>query len=186
MTRKINDGMNFIEDMDDTCLDKFINEMCENLDPDFNIKKITSHKYEFQIKQYIYNVDITESIVIATNKKILTIKFKLMNGENQPKRDDFVTDQQYNIALQKSQIGITGTGNSTVVFKKVIGAIITALKDSKPNYITFSADEDNRRNLYGKIIKTIEKYIPVKYKQLDHNPVDNCDLNEGEFWLEIL
>jgi len=175
----INDGMNFIETLSGNELEKFINEMCEGLEPDYNIKKINTHKYEFQIKQYIYDVEIIESIVVLTNKKIVSIKFKLMNGPNQPKRDDFQSDQQYQIALQKSQIGITGTGNSMGVFKKVLGSLIT-------DYITFSADEENRQGLYHKIIKTIQKYISLKYKQLDHNPVDKCELNKGEFWLEII
>ena len=163
---EINDGMDFIENMSNEELNKFIDEICdEELKPDYGVKKIlNTNNYEFQIKQYIYHVEIVESIIISNNKKIISIKFKLMNGPNQPNRNNFQTDQQYQIALQKSQLGITGTGNPMAVFRKVIGAIINMLKDINPNYVTFSADENNRRGLYDKIIKTIQKYIPLQYK----------------------
>ena len=175
-----------IDNMNEEELNTFIKELEEDLEPDFNIEKINSHKYRFTIKNLIYHVEITESVVLQTNKRILEIKFKLMNTPNAPKRSNFQTDQQYNIALQKSQVGITGTGNVRPVLKKVIGAIIGALREFNPNYVTFTADEESRKSLYGKMIDIVQKYIPFQYKRLDRNPLTSEELEKGEFWLEIM
>ena len=180
-----NDGL-YIENLNPDELEKFIDEVCEDLKPDYDgIKKINTRKYEFNVKNYVYNVEIVESLVLNTDKKLIEIKFKLMNNPNAPKRDNFQSDAQYQIALQKSQIGITGTGNGIKVFKKVIATFIEAIKEIKPNYVGFTADESNRQELYIKIINTIQKYIPFKYKQLKTHPIDNYDLNAEEFWLEM-
>ena len=182
---KYNDGLG-IENLNPKELEKFINDICENLSPDYEgIKKINSRKYEFSIKNLVYNVEIVESVVLNTDKKLVEIKFKLMNNPNDPKRDDFQSDAQYQIALQKSQIGITGTGNGVKVFKKVIAIFIEAIKEIKPNYVGFTADESNQQGLYTKIINTIQKYISFKYKQLKTHPIDYYDLNDEEFWLEL-
>jgi hypothetical protein len=159
-----------------------------NLDeivPDFDVEKINAHTYKFSIKNLIYNVDIIESINLKTSQKILEIKFRLMNNPKAPDRKNFRTDQQYNIAVQKFQVGITGTGSSQKVFSKVIGTFITAAKELKPDYITFTADESSRQSLYDKIINIIQKYIPFKYKKLSHNPLTNDTLEPNEFWLKI-
>jgi hypothetical protein len=183
---KINDGLNFIESMDNDEFENFVNDICENLEPDYNIQKIIGTKnYEFQVKQYLYKVEFVESVVASSNKRVVSVKFKLVNGPNQPKRNDFDNEEQYKMALQKSQTGITGTGNSLMVFKKVIGAIVTSIKEIKPDYITFDTNEEKRKGLYNKIIDVIKKYIPFKYKQLNYNPINDCALNDGEFWLEV-
>lgn len=167
-------------------LERFVNEICEEFAPDYSgIKKINSKKYEFSVKNMNYVVDITESITLDTNRKLVEIKFKLINNPNIPKKDDFQSDSQYQIALQKSQIGVTGTGNGIQVFKKVIATFIETIKEIKPDYVGFTADESNRQQLYNKITTTIQKYIPFKYKQLKNHPTDGYELNTNEFWLEI-
>lgn len=175
-------GVDFIKDMTEEQIEQLMNE---DLVPDFDIKQIDTKKYEFVTeKGLIYHVEITESIVLDTQKKILSIKFRLMNNPNAPKRNNFQSDTQYQIALQKSQLGVTGTGNPLVVFRKVMGAIITHYKKFNPNYITFIGDE-SRVRLYDKIIEMMKKYVNFNYKKLDHNPIDNVEHVDGEFWLEI-
>lgn len=179
------DGLG-IEDLSPDELENFVNEICEDLSPDYtDVKKTHSHEYKFKINNLEYKVDIVESITLDTNKKMVEIKFKLINNPNAPKRDNFQNDYQYQIALNKSQIGITGTGNGIKVFKKVIATFIETIKDLKPDYVGFTADESNRQGLYTKIINTIQKYIPFEYKQLTIHPIDGYELNPEEFWLEI-
>lgn len=172
--------------LNDDELEKFINEVCEDLSPDnTGINKLNTRQYEFEINNLIYHVEITESIIKNTNEKMISIKFKLMNNPNAPKRKDFATDRQYQMAVQKSQIGISGTGNSQKVFRKVISAIIMGINELKPKYVTFNADETDRQRLYGKLINLIQKYTPFKYKQLKNHPTSNEELSSDEFWLEI-
>jgi len=179
----IMDGNDFINSLTDEEIEKLLSE---ELEPSFDIKQVgNTKKYEFNVKTLIYSVEVTESIMIETNKKILSVKFRLMNNPNAPHREDFQDERQYQVALQKSQIGITGTGNAQPVFKRVLGAIITHIRTFEPNYITFIGDE-NRVGLYNKIMKLTKKYVSFDYKSLDKNPIDNSELGTGEFWLEIL
>jgi hypothetical protein len=155
----------------------------EEIVPDFNFQKINTHKYQFIIKNLIYNVDITESIIQSSGKKIIEIKFKLMNNPNAPKKSNFPNDRQYQIALQKSQIGITGTGSPQKIFGKVFGAIIDVIKEIDPDYITFTADEAKRQRLYLKFLDLFQKYIPQKYEQTKINPLTDDETGSEEFWL---
>lgn len=179
------DGLD-IEILSSDELDTYVNEICEDLSPDYTgVKKTSNHEYEFKINNLIYKVEIVESVTLDTNKKLLEIKFKLMNNPNAPQKNDFQNDLQYQIALKKSQIGITGTGNGIKILKKVIATFIETIKDLKPDYVGFSADESNRQKLYTKIINTVQKHMPFNYTHLKNHPIDNYELNPGEFWLEI-
>lgn len=164
---------------------KIIEEIKDNLDdalvPDFDVEKVNQHVYKFSVNDLNYQVEITESI--ADNKKIIEIKFKLLNNPKSLKKSDFKTDQQYQIALKKNQVGITGTGNPIQVFKKVIGSIIKVINEVSPDYITFSADELNRQSLYSKMINIVGKYLNIKYITSKVNPITNDVCGEEEFWL---
>ena len=176
------DGNEFVRSLTDEQVDLL---MSEDLSPDFDIKQIDTKKYEFvTIKGLIYHVEITESVVLNTGRKILSLKFRLMNNPNAPKRNNFQSDRQYQVALKNSRTGITGTGDAQSVFKKVLGATVTHFEKFRPNYITFIGDEVRSR-LYEKIIDLMKKHVSFDYRKLDHNPVDNIDLGDGEFWLEI-
>jgi hypothetical protein len=168
--------------LNDEELDLFIKKLEEDFEPDFNFEKINQHVYRFRIGQLLYQVDITESI-LSNKKKMIEIKFKLLNNPDAPKRINFQTYQQYQIALQKSQVGVTGTGNPIKVFKKVFGSIVISIKDIKPDYISFVADE-SRQGLYSKFIKILKPYIPIEYKRLTINPLTGDEIGNEEFWLE--
>jgi len=178
--RHYDDG--FTDEELDTLINS--NEILENIQPDFDVEKINSHKYRFTIKNLKYEVDIIESLHLSSNKKIVEIKFKLMNNPNAPKRDQFDTQQQYDIALKKSQIGITGTGSPQKVFGKVVGTIINSIKEIEPDYITFITDEKKKQRIYFKLLKLFDKYVSIKYKQIDTNPLTKEKTEPEEFWLE--
>jgi len=164
-------------------LDLYIETIISEAAPGFNYRKINQHVYQFDVKDLLYQVEITESI-FPDGKKMIGVKFKLMNNPNAPSRDDFQTDQQYKVAIRKSQIGITGTGNPNAVFAQVMGVMITSIKEIQPNYISFTADEGNRQSLYVRLIKLMEKHIPIKYDRIFINPLTGENTGNEEFWLE--
>ena len=157
----------------------------EGIEPIFTQRKVNTHVYQFNIKDLLYQVEITESL-LADGKKMIEVKFKLMNNPNIPRREDFSTDSQYRIALRKSEIGITGTGSGHVqeIFGNVIGVMINTIKEIRPNYISFTADEDRRQSLYSRLIKLMTKYIPLTYTRISVNPLTGKELGNEEFWLE--
>jgi hypothetical protein len=178
----LNTSLEEMGSLNDEELDLFIKKFEEDFEPDFNFEKINQRVYRFRVKQLLYQVDITVSI-LSNKKNMIEIKFKLLNNPNTPKRVNFQTDQQYQIALQKSQVGVTSTGNPISVFKHVFGVIVDSIKDIKPDYISFIADE-SRQGLYSKFIKILKPYIPIEYKRLMSNPLTGDELGNEEFWLE--
>ena len=180
---------NFMIDED---LELLIKEIDEELVPDFDVEKVNQYVYRFLVGDLTYQVEMTESFSILYHptilnkdkKKIVEIKFKLLNNPKLPKLSDFKNNIQYQMALKKSQIGITGTGNPIKVFKKVIGSIINTIKEISPDYITFVADETNRQSLYEKLIEIVEKYIDTKYIRITTNPLNGEKLGTEEFWME--
>jgi len=167
-------------------LDQYIegieNDILES-GPNMDYEKVNQHVYQFKVKELLYRVEITESI-LPNSKKMIEVKFKLMNNPKSPKRFNFKTDQQYQIAIQKSQIGITGTGASHGVFARVMGVLIESVKEIQPDYITFTADEESRQSLYWKIVKLMNKYVTIKYNRLSINPMTGNNVGDEEFWLE--
>ncbi|MCX6780109.1 MAG: hypothetical protein NT034_02935, partial [Candidatus Magasanikbacteria bacterium] len=135
----------------------------------------------FNIKDLRYKCEFTRSLS-DDNKSILEFKFKLINNPDKPTRNNFDTEQQYQIALHKSQVGITKTGNSFMVFSKVTSALRNYLNKNSPSYVTFEGDDDHKK-LYQTLIKRLKNYFP-DYKNLDKNPITKKQLGDGEFWLE--
>lgn len=190
-TKKYSDLEDWEKDHLDSLFESW-EKLNEEVEPDTEgvRKVINTNNYEFDIpsksgdESLHYVVGFTESLDLTTNKKIVEIKFKLMNNPHKPQRSQFQTRQQYNVALQQSQIGLTNTGNQRRVFGKVFGSIVLSIKEIQPDYITFVAEE-RRKFIYSRFIKSLEKYIlPLKYKNIDSNPLTNGELNIGEFWLE--
>ena len=157
-----------------------------DIDPNVEFSKI-GDTFEFKIKDKIYNVSYIISKIPGPEDSIFEFKFGLMNNPKFPKKSNFADDRQYQIAVQKSQIGITGTGDSKEVFNKVISIMVKIINDKRPDYITFHAEEKNRQRLYSMLIKHIVAKIKT-YKQIDynptHNPLDNESLQVGEYWLK--
>lgn len=183
-----------VEDLNKLSLDEidlYIDKLDE-ITPDFDIEKINQHVYRFTIDDLVYQVEMTESLFVPWHpttlnkdkKKTIEIKFKLLNNPKLPKSSDFKDQYQYQIALKKSQVGITGTGNPLKVFKKVIGSIIKTIEEISPDYITFVADETNRQQLYNKLIGVIGKYINSQYVKIDASPLTGDKCGEEEFWMQ--
>ena len=179
----LNTSLEEIESLDTKELDLYIENIVKEVVPSSDYRKINQHIYQFNVKNLLYQVEITESL-LPTSKKMIETKFKLLNNPQAPKRKDFQTDQQYQIALQKSQIGIAGTGSSQSVFAKVMGVIIDSIKDIQPDYITFTADEKSRQSLYNRLIKSMSKYTSTKYNRISVNPLTGDEVGDEEFWLE--
>jgi hypothetical protein len=171
--------------MTDRNTQKFL-EMIEKegikIDPDIDYKKLAGSTYEFLQGNKIYHLEYTVSLD-EKGKRIFEFKFKLMNNPKGPKRSDYKTGRQYKIAVQKSQVGITGTGDAKQVFDKVISVLIKILQSESPEYVTFQAQEENRQRLYLLLLKNAIQQIK-NYKSLDKNPLTNNNVEDGEFWLE--
>jgi hypothetical protein len=164
-------------------LDIYIESIVSETVPSSDYMKVNQHVYRFKVKDLLYQVEITESL-LPTSEKMIEIKFKLLNNPSAPKRVDFKTDQQYQIALQKSQIGISGTGNPHGVFARVMGVLIESINSIQPDYITFTADEESRQNLYERMLKLMSKYSSIKYNKISINPLTGDKVGNEEFWLE--
>ena len=170
--------MELIRDED---IDAFVEAL--EIDPNVEFDSVDSKKYRFEVNGLQYEV-VMDKKVMSNGKFIAESKFFLMNNPKIPKRKNFANDQQYQIALQKSQVGITGTGNYFSVFSKVLSIIVKYCNENKIDYVTFTADEENRQKLYVKILqKMITKYN-IPYRMLDTNPVDGSSLGTEEFWVE--
>ncbi len=167
-------------------LDKLIESINgEGIHIDANVEfEKEGEKFKFKVGDKIYNIEYTQSVIPINNQSVFEFKFKLMNNPKHPKRHNFKTDYQYQISLQKSQLGITNTGDAKKVFDTVISIVIKIIEDKKPNYITFQANESNRQKLYKSIIKDVLSKIDI-YQQVDYNPITNEQIQNGEFWLKL-
>jgi hypothetical protein len=154
------------------------------IDPNVDLNYSDSHGksmfFDMEDKKYEVRVDIK---MTADKKKIGEFKFYLLNSPKLPQRKNFDNDQQYLIALQKSQIGITGTGNAFHIFSKVLSIMIKYCKENDIDYITFVVDEENRQSLYKKILEKLVKKYNLPYKLMDVNPINGSKLSTEEFWL---
>jgi len=116
-------------------------------------------------------------------KTILEFKFVAVDGSNKPKRTNFDSDEQYKIASKRWGIGILGVNHPLKALKNALSMLRNYVISKKPNYITFTANEENRQRLYIKIFKRYGHLIP-SYKMCDKNPLDGSPLSDKEFWLE--
>jgi hypothetical protein len=159
--------------------------LLDEIRPDYEgLEKVAQYVRKFQTKNgLIYHIEAVESIT-KDGKKIADFKFKLMNNPKTPKRKDFDSEEQYHVALQKSQVGITGTGNVGEVIRKVIGAIDVMVSEINPDYISVTAYEENRQSLYHKLIDLMIKISKNTYRNLDVNPITHQPVGAEEFWLE--
>ena len=152
-------------------------------DDEENLKNPKAYKYiPFEIKGMKYKLEIDTSE--HNKKKIADIKFYLLNNPNSPKRIDFNSEQQYQIALKTSQVGIAGVGNQFKVFSKVLSLLNRYTEQENITYLCFTANEQNRQRLYRKISDTLLHKMRVPYKQLKNNPITGESLSSEEFWLE--
>ena len=149
-----------------------------------NIKNLGGKNIPFEVDGMQYKLEINLSL--SKNEKIADVKFMLLNNPKLPKKSNFKNDSQYQIALKKSQIGITGTGNPFKILTKVLSLLNYYVKEENIKFIVFTADEENRQTLYNRILqKLIDKY-KIPYKQLSINPLNGNILNSDEFWIEKL
>jgi len=166
-------------------IDSFLESLnIDDISPDDinNIKNLGGKKIPFAVNGMKYNLEIDLSLF--NNEKIAEVKFILLNNPKSPKKIHFKTDQQYQIALRKSQVGVTGTGNPFKILTKVLSLLNFYFKEENIKYVSFVADEENRQKLYNKILqKLIDKY-KIPYKQLLINPINGNNLNPEEFWIE--
>lgn len=160
-------------------LEKMLDEMV--IDP-AAVEFATQRVINFEVCGLKYKCEFDESVT-KSGAKILEFKFYLLNNPHPPKRNDYKSDQQYQIALKKSQVGITGTGNQFKVFSLVCSSIKKYIDQNNPDYITFTADEENRQSLYGTMLKWAMKYIS-NYRRVFNNPLTGNEVGKEEFWLE--
>jgi hypothetical protein len=170
------------EDID--MLLEHIDDIMDSLDDkNIQIDDESSKIFNFEISGLKYEVRFDIQLT-KNNKKLAEIKFYLLNNPKKPDRKNFSNDTQYNIAVKKSQVGITNTGYSLSVFSHVVSIIISYCKKHNIDYITFTAEENGRKKLYVSIIKKVLSKYQIPYKQIFTNPLDGSAVNSEEFWLE--
>jgi len=162
--------------------EEFISELI--LDPNFVLDADENAKiFPFEVGNKKY--EVRADMKITSDKKTIgEFKFYLINNPKFPKAKDFSNDIQYQIALQKSQVGITGTGDAFSILTKVINIISKYCENKKIDYITFTANEENRKELYRKILTRLIKKYNIPYIELTHNPLDGSLLSDEEFWMK--
>lgn len=165
-------------------IDKFLEALnIDYISPDDinNVKNLGGKNIPFEVGSMKYRLEINLSLF--KNEKIAEVKFLLLNNPNFPKRVNFKTDLQYQIALKKSQVGITGTGNPFKILTKVLSILNYYVKGENIKYISFTADEENRQQLYKRILEKLINKYKIPYKQLSTNPLTGETLNSEEFWI---
>ena len=102
-----------------------IDELIETLDIDNisqndinNVKILQGRNIPFEVDGMKYKLEINLSLY--NNHKIAEVKFLLLNNPKSPKLPNFKNFEQYQIALKKSRVGITGTGNPFKILSKVL------------------------------------------------------------------
>ena len=166
-------------------VDKFLEALNINdISPEdiSNIKNLGGKNIPFEVDNLKYKLEINLSLF--KNEKIAEVKFMLLNNPKMPKLSNFKTDIQYQIALKKSQVGITGTGNPFKILTKVLSILNYYVKEENIKYISFTADEENRQQLYKRILEKLINKHNIPYKQLAYNPLNGESLNSEEFWIE--
>jgi len=74
-----------------------------------------------------------------------------------------------NQSVDGDKEGITGTGDEFEVFATVLAIIEKSLVKHDPKLVAFGAHEDNRQDLYDKMIKVMQR--KYAYELLDKPPV---------------
>lgn len=172
---------------------KDIDLLLENVDvivdsldsKDIKIDDESSKIFGFEISELKYEVRFDIQLT-KNNEKIAEVKFYLLNNPKKPKRKDFNTDNQFDIAMKKSQVGITNTGHYFSVLSYVVNIIKMYCEKHKVDYITFTADEKNRQQLYMRVLKKVIDKYKLPYFQIFKNPINGEELNDEEFWLKRL
>jgi hypothetical protein len=162
-------------------LEEFIDSNIELTEADLDNVEQFNDDVTFTVNGNKYACEFTTSLT-ERGEKILEYKFYLTNNEKSPKRDNFKTDIQYQLALRKAKVGITGTGNQFYVLRNAMGALKRYVQKHKPDYITFTADESNRQKLYKTLFKKYGNQLG-EYRITDLNPITGDSTGEEEFWL---
>jgi hypothetical protein len=168
-----NDISDFIESFD-------LNKPSDSVVNTF--KNLGGKNIPFEVDGLKYKLEINLSMIY--NDKVAEIKFYLLNNPKMPKKSDFMNNIQYNIALKKSQLGITGTGNSFKVLKEVLSLLKYYIDTENIKYLTFTADEENRQKLYKSILQKLIKKYNIPYFEIFKNPLTGDEIGSEEFWLE--
>jgi len=158
----------------------FLKEINESLEIDRNIEIVKSEiqpigdeLYDVNVKDKEYELSVKKFLL--SNKKIFVeINFRLKNYKQL---------KQTGASNYGVETGITNTGDSKLVFDKIVSTIVVWIDKNNPEYITFQARERRRQSLYKLIIKQALRKIG-KYKLIDISPITGDKYDESEFWLE--
>jgi hypothetical protein len=113
----------------------------------------------------------------------MELEFEVLNLKDEPKRKDFQTDTQYQIAVSRFRTSVTNSGKSYTVFSKVFSIRIKYIKKYEPYIVQFDAREENRQRLYKKIISNAFKYLQ-EYELCSENPIDGRELSDEMFYIK--
>ena len=168
-------------------LSDILNEVLKNIDEiDVDSSKIQLRvakivEYDFSIDGLNYRCTFRPS-VFGESTTMVHVKFLLMNNPKSPTRKDIDSEESYQVALDRSRVGVTGTGNAFHVFGHVLSALKKYTEEYSPDYITFSGDE-HHVDLYSSLIKYLGKKFPA-YQISNVDPTTNDEPTVGEFWLK--
>ena len=135
----------------------------------------------FQIKDKKYALDFNPYTL--DGKLVLNIEFKLLtlpNIDNILKHFD--NDTQRKAYIQKFQMSMTKTGNAQEVLRTVAAGIIKYINKQVPDYVTYTAENDSRHNLYRKMFQIIMKKVGANFEEITASPFGYDLTDTNEFW----
>ena len=136
---------------------------------------------DFSVDDIKYKCEFQYGI-LEDKKTVLTFKFYLIDGPNKPDRKNFATDVQYSIACKRWGIGIVGVKHPLIALKNALTLLVKAIRSKKPDYVSFTANEDNRQRLYKKFFERYG-YLIKEYEMSKTDPITGELLGDEEFWL---
>ncbi len=165
-----------------TLSDQEINSLLEVLDLGGVDDPFDEKSTEFSFDDCKYKCEFRMSMT-ENNKTILEFKFFLTDGPNKPNPKNFSSEQQYKVALSRWSIGIVGVKHPLKALQNALSSLKNAINSKKTDFVSFTANEENRQRLYRKFFERYNHLIP-NYEICSKNPITGDDLSSEEFWLE--
>ena len=151
-----------------------------NIDPNVQFTKrqtpitISKDLYDIDVKDKEYELSM-DWMLLQNKKLFVEINFRLKNLKQ------LKGLKTTNSAIE---IGLTKTGDSKLVFDKIVSVSIKLINEKKPDYITFQAREEKRQRTYKYMIRQVLRKIGHTYKEITISPLTNDMFESDEFWLE--
>lgn len=125
--------------------------------------KKRSEIYEFEVNSFKYEVEfITKQL---ERGDVLSVSFKNLTAIDSLKKKKFSSAEEMSLSINNAKYGLTKTGNPLKVFREIYNVVGKYLLDRNPTFITYEAVEENRKRLYHRLIKSVQKETGIKFER---------------------